>query len=174
MPSEQTPQESAAAAMAERRRERALALRACRPIERAFLRQLPKSRYEPYSAGEALGISSRTVWLMTKRPRVKRAMEVFLQDALEDIGVSHASLVADLVTIKEHCIRHLVTEPKAAAGAVAAIKELTELLRIAPVKRIELTGANGGPIETFATHISADMDPEEAARVYQEIIHCTH
>jgi len=170
--------------LADRRRERALALRACRPHERSFLRQLPKSRYAPYVAGEALGISTRTVWKLVNRPRVKRAMEVFLRDALEEVGVSHMSLVADLVEIKDRCMQHhkvLDNEGNATGeyqfdsrGAIAAIKEISELLKLAPPKRVELTGVGGGPIETLATYIAVDMDPEEAARVYQEIIQTTH
>ena len=180
MPSEQPAQETLATLQAERRRERALALRACRPHERAFLRQLPKSRYSPYTAGETLGISSRTVWNMVNRPRVKRAMEVFLQAALDDIGVSHTSLVADLVEIKNRCMQVAAVLDKEgkptgefqfdSRGGIAAIKELAELLKIAPAKRVEFTGANGGPIDTLHTHITDDMDAEEAARVYQEIM----
>jgi hypothetical protein len=173
-------QEAVAAALVARRREYAAALRACRPHERKFLKQLPKSRYAPYTAGLALGVSDSTVWKMLNRPRVKRAMELFLRDALDDIGVSHVSLVADLLEIKERCMQSSpVLDRKGnptgeyqfdSHGAIAAIKELAELLHIAGPKRVELTGLNGGPIETVTTHITEDMDAEEAARVYQDLI----
>lgn len=164
----------------DRRRERIEALLACRPFERVFLKQLPKSGYSPYTAGKAIGISDHTVWKLQKRPRVKRVMELFLRDALEDLAVSHASLVADLQAIKERCMQVrpvLDKEGKPtgvfefdASGASSAIKLLIDLLKLAPPKRVELTGVNGGPIETITTQITEDMDAEEAARVYQDII----
>lgn len=172
-------QELAEEALKARRRELALALRACRPHERLWLRKLPEHRYEPYGTANALGMSNKTVMNMLKRPRVKRAMEVFLQDALDEIGISHTSLVADLVEIKKRCMQaEPVLDKKGqptgvyqfdSRGAIAAIQEIAELRRLAPPKRLELTGADGGPIET-AGLISGDMDADEAARVYQDII----
>ena len=183
-------QEAAEQAMLERRRERTRALRACRVHERAFLKQLPKSGYSPHRAGLALKMSSRTVWKMQSRPRVKRVIELFLQDALDEIGVSHASLVADLVEVKERCLQHRpvldaegkpvlvpLADGKLAAAyvfdaksVIAATKALMELHDLVPAQRVEFTGAHGGPIETVTTHITEDMDAEESARVYQEII----
>lgn len=170
----------AADLLAQRRRERTQALRACRPMERVFLRQLPKSRYSPYVAAKVLGYSDSTVWKFMQRARVKRAMDLFLRDALEEIGVSHTSLVADLMTIKNRCMQvEAVCDKEGkqtgvyefdASGATSAIKLLVDLLKLAPPKRVELTGADGGPIETLTTHITEDMDAEEAARVYQDII----
>jgi hypothetical protein len=163
-----------------RRRERAQALRACRPHERAFLKQLPRSRYAPYPAGEALGISSRTVWQMLNRPRVKRAMAVFIEDAMDQIGVSHTSLVADLAEIRDRCMQAKpVLDRKGmptgeyqfdATGATAAIKLLMDLAKLTPPKRIEIAGVDGSPIETVTTYITADMEAEEASRVYQELV----
>ena len=179
MPALTPAQEIAQEALRARRKELALALRACRPHERTFLRELGQHRYRTYAAGEALGMSTHTVHKMLKRPRVRRAMEVFLQDALDEIGISHTSLVADLVEIKERCMEYReVLDRKGnptgkfqfdAGGAIAAVRELTELLDMAAPKRVELTGADGGPIETVGL-ISGDLDADEAARVYQDII----
>jgi len=170
----------AAALLLDRRRERTNALRACRPIERQFLKQLPKSRYSPYVAGKALGYSDSTTWKIMQRARVKRAMELFLQDALEEIGVSHSSLVADLNEIKERCMQArpvLDKEGKPtgffefdAPSAISAARLLIDLLKLAPPKRVELSGVDGAPIESITTVITEDMDAEEAARVYQDII----
>lgn len=147
-------QEAAAQLLLERRRERTRALRACTVKERLFLRQLPKSRYAPYTAGEAIGISGRSTWKFINRPHVKRAMALFLEDALDEIGVSHASLMADLVHVKELCIKHLLTEPKAAAGAIAAIGKLMELANLSPAKRIELTTKDGKELPAPVFNIS--------------------
>lgn len=169
-------QEAAAQLLLERRRERTRALRACTVKERLFLRQLPKSRYAPYTAGEAIGISGRSTWKFINRPHVKRAMALFIEDALDEIGVSHTSLVADLDEIKRRCMQAqpvLDDEGKPtgeyqfdARGAIAAIREIADLLKIAPPKRIEISAT----VETTTTHITADMDDEEAARVYQDVI----
>lgn len=179
--------------LAARRKERIQALRACLPLERVFIRYLPKARYSPYTAAREAGISDSTAWKMMNRPRVKRAMGLFLEDAADQIGVSHESLLADLVEIRERCMQHrpvldkrgkpvmveLADGQLAAAytfdahGAVAAISKIMELRKLVPARRVELTGVDGGPIETVATHINADMDDEEAARVYQDIIRGT-
>lgn len=169
-----TPAEST-----ERRKERLLALRECTLKERAFLKQLPTSRYAPYCAGRELGFSYRTTWLFLKRPRVKRAMEAFLRDALEEIGVSHASLVADLVEVKDRCMQARPALDKKgnptgefqfdAHAAISAINAIADLLKLAPPKRVELTAT----VENAPAHISPDMDAEEAARVYQDIIRGT-
>lgn len=147
-----------------RRRERAAALRQCRPHERLFLRQLPQSRYAPYTAGEALGLSSRTVYKMLNRPRVRRAMEVFLQQALDEIGVSHASLVADLVTIKERCMQvEPVLDRKGnptgvfqfdSHGAIAAVHKLMELMKLAPAKHFVHTVNDPNALPAPVFHIS--------------------
>lgn len=163
-------QEAAEQALLERRRERTNALRACRPHERFFLRQLPKSRYAPYTAGQALGLSSRTVMKMLNRPRVRRAMEIFLADALDEIGVSHASLVADLVEVKQRCMQQQAVLDKDgkptgefqfdSRGAIAAIKEIAELLKLTPAKRIELTTKDGKELPAPVFNISfADGGP---------------
>lgn len=154
-----TPSESA-----ERRRERLLALRECTLQERRFLRQLPQSRYAPYTAGKALSMRDRNVWRLLKRPRVKRAMEAFLQDALEEIGVSHVSLVADLVEIKERCMQAKAVFDKKgnrtgeyqfdAHGAISASREIKELLNLVPPKRIELTTKDGKELPAPVFRIS--------------------
>jgi hypothetical protein len=154
----------AAALIQERRRERLSALRACRPLERAFLRQLPKSRYSPYVAAKALGYSDSTIWKCMQRARVKRAMELFLRDALEEMGVSHASLVADLQTIKERCMQVEPVRDKEgkeigefqfdAKHAIAAIKEIAALTRMAAPQRIELTGRDGESLAPPVFNIS--------------------
>lgn len=155
-----------AALLIERRRERTNALRACRPIERQFLKQLPKSRYSPYVAGHALGYSDSTTWKFMQRPRVRHAMELFLRDALEEIGVSHSSLVADLQAIKERCMQVCpvfdkdgkkivgLFEQFDAKNAIAAIKEIAALTRIAAPKRIELTGRDGKDLPAPVFNIS--------------------
>jgi len=153
-----------AALIADRRRERIEALRACRPMERVFLRQLPKSRYSPYVAAKVLGYSDSTVWKFMQRARVKRAMGLFLRDALEEIAVSHASLVADLQAIKERCMQvHPVLDKDGketgefqfdAKNAIAAIKEIADLMKLAPAKRIELTGRDGEPLAPPVFNIS--------------------
>jgi hypothetical protein len=154
----------AAALLRERRRERLQALKACRPLERAFLRQLPKSRYSPYVAAKALGYSDSTVWKCMQRARVKRAMELFLRDALEEMAVSHASLVADLQTIKERCMQVQPVLDKDgketgefqfdAKNAIAAIKEIAHLRNLAPSQRIEVTGRDGVPLAAPVFNIS--------------------
>ena len=157
-------QETAEPALAARRRERTLALRACWPHERAFLRQLPKSGYSAYRAGIALKISSRTTLNLQNLPRVRKVIELFLQDALDEIGVSHVSLVADLVEIKDRCmqaqpVRDREGKPTGefqfdSRGAIAAIKELADLLKLAPAKRIELTTKDGNALPAPVFHIS--------------------
>ncbi len=152
------------ALVVERRRERTSALRACKPVERQFLKQLPKARYSPYKAGYALGYSSSTIWKMLQRERVKRAMALFLRDALDEIGVSHTSLVADLVTIKDHCmaitpildkdgktIGTIMHDPK---NALLACREIADLLKLSPAKRIELSGLDGQALPAPVFNIS--------------------
>lgn len=163
----------------ERRKERLLALRECTLKERRFLRVLPEHRYAPYTAGKALGLSDRNTWLLLKRPRIKRAMEAFLQDALDEIGVSHASLVADLVEVKDRCMQARPALDKKgnptgefqfdAHAAISAINAIADLLKLAPPKRVELKAT----VENAPGHITPDMDAEEAARVYQDIIRGT-
>jgi hypothetical protein len=175
-----------AALLLERRRERSQALRACRPIERVFLKQLPKSRYSPYVAGKALGYSDSTTWKIMQRGRVKHAMELFLRDALEEIGVSHTSLVADLVAIKERCMQVCPVLDKEgkptgefqfdSRGAIAAIKEIAELLKIAPAKRVEISNPDGiglfAPLtRAVATALQDITDPNEAALQYQQLMY---
>lgn len=148
----------------ERRRERARALRACRPIERVFLKGLPKARYSPYTAAKQLGMSDSTAWKIMRRARVRKAMELFLQDALDELGVSHASLVADLVAIKERCMQCepvLDDEGKPtgmfqfdARAAIAAVKEIADLLKLAPARRIDLTLREGNAIPAPMFHVS--------------------
>lgn len=154
----------------ERRKERLLALRDCSLQERRFLRQLPQSRYAPYSAGKALSMSDRNVWKLLKRPRVKRAMEAFLRDALEEIGVSHVSLVADLVEVKDRCMQERPALDKKgnptgefqfdAHAAISAINAIADLLKLAPPKRVELTTKDGKALPAPVFNISfADGGP---------------
>lgn len=163
-------QETAEQALLERRRERTRALRACRAHERAFLRQLPKSGYSAYRAGMVLGLSSRTVWKFQNRPRVKRVIELFLQDALDEIGVSHASLVADLVEIKDRCMQARPALDKKgkptgefqfdAHAAISAINAIADLVKLTPPKRVELTTKDGKELPAPVFNISfADGGP---------------
>ena len=168
---------SAIQAADERRRERVQVLRACRPIERRFLKGLAEAAYSPYTAARQIGISDSTAWKMMQRARVKKAMQLFLEDALDRIGVSHASLVADLVKIKERCMQCqpvLDDEGKPtgmfqfdARAAIAAVKEIADLLEFAPAKRIELSGAVQ---MQHTSEIPDEVDQVEAARIYQEFV----
>lgn len=177
----------------ERRRKHLQALRACKPQERQFLRALAECRYQPFSAAKKVGISNRMAGKMMTRPRVREAMELFLQDALDETSVSHASLVADLVEIKERCLQarpiqdasgkqvfvRLRSGKVAAAysfdarGAVQAVKELAELMKLAPAKRVEVRTMS--LIATATAQVAQTLqnlnDPNAAALEYQQLMY---
>jgi hypothetical protein len=177
----------------QRRKRHLQALRACTPQERQFLRALAEHRYQPYAAAKAVQISNRMAGKIMQRSRVREAMELFLEDALDQTSVSHASLVADLVEIKERCLQarpiqdasgkqvfvRLRSGKVAAAysfdarGAVQAVKELADLMKLAPAKRVEVRTLS--VIATATAHVANTLqnlnDPNAAALEYQQLMY---
>jgi len=63
-----------------------------------------------------------------------------------------------------------------AKNAIAAIKEIAELLKLAPAKRVEVTGSVGVSMSAQATRAVANRleeitDPNDAALIYQQLMY---
>lgn len=175
----------------------ARARRRCTPTERKWISALHKYGYSYYRAAEGLGMSKATAWRCLRRERVQRVLSLMEQiDVAEDAadrmlvkeryrGLIDSNLQDFFTDEGQLKAPHQWTPEQAACvkkygydrygpyielyDAKGATDSYARVLRMMS-DRVELSGPNGGPMQTRNVTLESQITPEQADRDYLEII----